>query len=121
MRAISLLPFAASALAVIDVSDIKANYFFKGQDLSSLRLFELQGVDFKDTAMGNETRDAEDIFGDGGMNTVRLRVRLPMQQYTASMLTRVKAVGRSDRWRSIWNSTRVLWHQLYASSRQTHV
>lgn len=75
MRAFSLLPFAASALAVVEVSQIKANYFFKGHDLSSLRLFELQGVDFKDTAKGNVTREAEDIFGDGGMNTVRLRVR----------------------------------------------
>jgi arabinogalactan endo-1,4-beta-galactosidase len=29
---------------------------------------------YKDTARNNQTRPAEDILGDGGMNSVRLRV-----------------------------------------------
>lgn len=32
------------------------------------------GFLYKDTTRHNETRSAEDILGDGGMNTVRLRI-----------------------------------------------
>lgn len=48
-------------------------FFYKGFDLSSLHILELGNVTYKDTAKGNATRPAEDILGDGGMNTVRLR------------------------------------------------
>lgn len=49
--------------------------FYKGHDLSSLKLLEDSGTFlFADTARGNETRPADDILGDGGMNGVRLRI-----------------------------------------------
>lgn len=48
-------------------------FFYKGHDLSSLKLMEESQVIYKDTARNNETRPADDILGDGGMNTVRLR------------------------------------------------
>jgi arabinogalactan endo-1,4-beta-galactosidase len=50
------------------------SFFYKGHDLSSLKLLEDGGSIFKDTAKYNQTRPAEDILGDGGMNTVRLRI-----------------------------------------------
>jgi arabinogalactan endo-1,4-beta-galactosidase len=50
-----------------------ATFFYKGHDLSSLKLCEDSGSTFVDTARGNRTRPAEDILGDGGMSTVRLR------------------------------------------------
>jgi len=39
-----------------------------------LKLLEDGGSIFKDTARHNQTRPAEAILGDGGMNTVRLRI-----------------------------------------------
>lgn len=48
--------------------------FFKGHDLSSLKMLEDGGCIYKDTTRRNETRRAEAILGDGGMNTVRLRI-----------------------------------------------
>jgi arabinogalactan endo-1,4-beta-galactosidase len=39
-----------------------------------LKTLEDDGSIFKDTARHNITRPAEDILGDGGMNTVRLRI-----------------------------------------------
>ncbi|KAG9229259.1 family 53 glycosyl hydrolase [Amylocarpus encephaloides] len=50
------------------------SYFYKGHDLSSLKTLEDTGSIFKDTKRHNQTRPAEDILGDGGMNTVRLRI-----------------------------------------------
>ncbi len=49
-------------------------FFFKGHDLSSLKILEDGGAVYVDTERGNVTRPAEDILGDGGMNTVRLRL-----------------------------------------------
>lgn len=49
-------------------------FFYKGHDLRSLKLLEEGCTIFKDTARYNQTRPAEDILGDGGMNTVRLRI-----------------------------------------------
>ena len=54
-------------------------FFYKGFDLSSLKILEDgqgpgAGAIFKDTARDNATRPAEDILGDGGMNVVRLRL-----------------------------------------------
>lgn len=51
-----------------------ASYFYKGHDLSSLLLLEEAGAVYHDSAQHNATRPAEDILGDGGMNTVRLRL-----------------------------------------------
>lgn len=50
-----------------------APVFYKGHDLSVLKIMEEGGVVYHDTAKKNATRPAEDILGDGGMNTVRLR------------------------------------------------
>ncbi|KAH8675413.1 family 53 glycosyl hydrolase [Xylariales sp. PMI_506] len=53
----------------------KGTTFYKGHDLSSLKLLEDSGTYFYvDTARHNETRPADDILGDGGMNGVRLRI-----------------------------------------------
>jgi arabinogalactan endo-1,4-beta-galactosidase len=49
-------------------------FFYKGHDLSSLKMLEEGGYVYKDTARNNQTRAAEDILGDGGMNSVRLRI-----------------------------------------------
>jgi arabinogalactan endo-1,4-beta-galactosidase len=49
-------------------------FFFKGHDLSSLKTLEDGGCIYKDAMRHNKTRHAEDILGDGGMNTVRLRI-----------------------------------------------
>ncbi|KAF2803867.1 glycosyl hydrolase 53 [Mytilinidion resinicola] len=48
--------------------------FYQGHDLSSLGIMEQGGAVYHDTARHNQTRAAEDILGDGGMNTVRLRL-----------------------------------------------
>lgn len=47
--------------------------FYKGYDISSLLSEESHGVVYKDSARGNVTRPLENILGDGGMNSVRLR------------------------------------------------
>lgn len=52
----------------------QAPFFYKGHDLSSLLTLEEGGAIYKDTARNNQTRPAEAILGDGGMNTVRLRI-----------------------------------------------
>lgn len=49
-------------------------FFYNGFDLSSLAIQEAGGYVYKDTAQGNSTRPVEDILGDAGMNTVRLRL-----------------------------------------------
>jgi len=48
--------------------------FYKGFDLSSLKIEEDGGYIYKDTARGNMTRPVEDILGQAGMNIVRLRL-----------------------------------------------
>ncbi|KAH7330156.1 family 53 glycosyl hydrolase [Rhexocercosporidium sp. MPI-PUGE-AT-0058] len=69
----------ALALPVVSAASVlsKSNtqpFFYKGHDLSSLKTLEDGGSIFKDTARRNATRPVEDILGDGGMNTVRLRI-----------------------------------------------
>lgn len=54
--------------------DADMSFFYKGHDLSSLKMLEDGGAIYKDTQRHNMTRSAEDILGDGGMNTVRLRL-----------------------------------------------
>ncbi|CZT23072.1 related to arabinogalactan endo-1,4-beta-galactosidase [Ramularia collo-cygni] len=72
MRAYSYLVVALSAVVIASPS--KKPFFYKGHDLSSLQILEDGGASYKDTARGNATRPVEDILGDGGMNTVRLRL-----------------------------------------------
>lgn len=50
-----------------------AELIYVGHDLSSLHILELGGAIYHDSARDNETRPAEDILGDGGANTIRLR------------------------------------------------
>lgn len=69
------LPFAiAGPLPNNDNWGAPAPYFYKGHDLSSLTILENGGAIYHDTARHNQTRPVEDILGDGGMNTVRLRL-----------------------------------------------
>jgi arabinogalactan endo-1,4-beta-galactosidase len=74
-----LLLLAISQASVLDRMKINTNtvaaepFFFKGHDLSSLKYLEETGTSYKDTAKNDQNRPAEDILGDGGMNTVRLR------------------------------------------------
>ena len=86
LLSLSLLWTAALAQPKSRPADISP-YFYKSHDLSSLRTLELGNVTYKDTARNNITRPAEDILGDGGMNTVRLRyiqlARLPDPHKTA--------------------------------------
>lgn len=74
MKLSSYLYAALSAAALSSASPSKKPFFHKGHDLSSLKILEDGGASYKDTAKGNKTRPAEDILGDGGMNTVRLRL-----------------------------------------------
>ncbi|KAH7403494.1 family 53 glycosyl hydrolase [Cadophora sp. MPI-SDFR-AT-0126] len=76
MRITALLALAlpvVSAASVLSKSSTRP-FFYKGHDLSSLKTLEDDGSIFKDTVRHNVTRPAEDILGDGGMNTVRLRI-----------------------------------------------
>ena len=70
-----LLQFLTLVLPVLAVATAQnqSSFFYQGHDLSSLQLLEQTGSIYKDTAHGNQTRPADDILGDGGMNTVRLR------------------------------------------------
>jgi len=76
-----LKSLATAAAAVLSLSSLataspkpQKPYFYNGFDLSSLKIQEDGGYVFKDTARGNATRPVEDILGDAGMNTVRLRL-----------------------------------------------
>jgi arabinogalactan endo-1,4-beta-galactosidase len=79
----SLLSIASVALLCLSTANASPHkpiqtpsldpFFYKGFDLSSLHILELGNVTYKDTVRHNATRPAEDILGDGGMNTVRLR------------------------------------------------
>jgi arabinogalactan endo-1,4-beta-galactosidase len=62
------------ALMISGGDNCDDRYYFKGHDPSSLKLLEDGGSIYKDTSRHNETRPAEDILGDGGMNSVRLRI-----------------------------------------------
>ena len=70
-------------------------FFYKGHDLSSLKIEEDGGAVYKDTGRGNITRPAEDILGDGGMNTVRLRLWVnPKAPYDGTVYHILRAVQR---------------------------
>ena len=73
--------------------------FYKGHDISSLKLLHDGGYTYKDTARHNATRPLEDILGDGGMNAVRLRIWVHPSdgvyglQYNLDMASRLSAKG----------------------------
>ena len=62
-----VLPATATAIP-------RQSFFYQGHDLSSLALLEQTGSIYKDTSRQNATRSADAILGDGGMNSVRLRL-----------------------------------------------
>lgn len=74
MRISSYLIAAFTVVATTVASPSSSPLLYKGFDLSSLKILEDGGASYKDTARGNATRPVEDILGDGGMNTVRLRL-----------------------------------------------
>lgn len=78
MRYTSFLALLCSlpslTLALPEAEHAWSPFFYKGFDLSSLKIEEDGGAVYKDTARGNVTRPVEDILGDGGMNVVRLRL-----------------------------------------------
>ncbi|KAK2061958.1 family 53 glycosyl hydrolase [Colletotrichum caudatum] len=75
-------------------------FFYKGHDLSSLKLLEDSQNFFVDTARGNEERPADDILADGGMNAVRLRLWVDPPDgiyglnYTIDLAQRFQAKGQ---------------------------
>ncbi|KAF2499956.1 glycosyl hydrolase 53 [Lophium mytilinum] len=80
---VALLPLgSAFAFAFPAAEAVEGGYggrnaqpvFYQGHDLSSLGIMEQGGAVYHDTARHDQTRAAEDIRGDGGMNTVRLRL-----------------------------------------------
>ncbi|TDZ72085.1 putative arabinogalactan endo-beta-1,4-galactanase A [Colletotrichum trifolii] len=74
---VSLLALTALAAAAPapEGSDVAPKpFFYKGHDLSSLKMLEDSQNVFVDTARGNIERPADDILADGGMNGVRLRL-----------------------------------------------
>ena len=64
---------AALAFGLLGLSSQSVN-FYKGHDISSLKLLYDSNYTFTDTAQDNTTRPLEDILGDGGMNGARLRL-----------------------------------------------
>lgn len=74
---ISLLHRSLAAPNKATFSYSNSSIFYQGYDLSSLLILEEGGAIYKDTQRGNETRPAEDILIDGGMNTARLRYENP--------------------------------------------
>ncbi|KAE8443314.1 hypothetical protein EG329_001957 [Mollisiaceae sp. DMI_Dod_QoI] len=75
MRLQILFWLVLSVVSAIPTADnSQGAFFYKGHDLSSLLTLEEGGAIYKDTERKNETRQAEAILGDGGMNTVRLRI-----------------------------------------------
>lgn len=98
---LTLLPLVNAAPSTITPSHppAPATEFYYGHDLSSLALLEEGGAIYKDTARGNATRSADAILGDGGMNTVRLRIWVNPSdgvyglQYNLDLATRMQAAG----------------------------
>jgi arabinogalactan endo-1,4-beta-galactosidase len=86
-------------LTIARSDDYDNVYFFKGHDLSSLKLLEDGGSIYKDTSRHDDTRPAEDILGDGGMNSIRLRIWVSPSDdiygppYTPDLVKRLYAKG----------------------------
>ncbi|KAK1979639.1 family 53 glycosyl hydrolase [Colletotrichum cereale] len=104
-RFLSLLCLPALAVAApvtegtISGSGDETPFFYKGHDLSSLKLLEDSQNVFVDTARGNRERPADDILADGGMNAVRLRLWVDPPDgiyglnYTIDLAKRFQAKG----------------------------
>lgn len=101
----------------LEKSRVEEPFFYKGYDLSSLKIEEDGGYIYKDTQRNNVTRPVEDILGDGGMNTVRLRLWVnPKVPYDGMhYLALQEGVRRADRSRWL---LRIVWPRLHATSRQ---
>ncbi|KAF6843124.1 glycoside hydrolase family 53 protein [Colletotrichum musicola] len=105
-RLLSLLGLTAlaatPALAVERAfsADAEKPFFYKGHDLSSLKMLEESQNVFVDTARGNQERPADDILADGGMNAVRLRLWVNPPDgtyglnYTIELAKRFQAKGQ---------------------------
>ncbi|TQN73986.1 Arabinogalactan endo-beta-1,4-galactanase [Colletotrichum shisoi] len=93
------LAMAAPAAEAINQGDEKP-FFYKGHDLSSLKMLEESQHVFVDTARGNQERPADDILADGGMNGVRLRLWVDPPDgtyglnYTIDLAKRFQAKGQ---------------------------
>ncbi|CCF44787.1 glycosyl hydrolase family 53 [Colletotrichum higginsianum] len=88
---------AAPAAEAINQGDEKP-FFYKGHDLSSLKMLEESQNVFVDTARGNQERPADDILADGGMNGVRLRLWLEplagrLREYVRETLVAFRDAG----------------------------
>ncbi|KAF2773278.1 glycosyl hydrolase 53 [Teratosphaeria nubilosa] len=75
---LAIVSCVAAALASPTEGQVEP-FFYKGHDLSSLKILEDGygpglGATFVDTQRGNITRPLEDILEDGGMNAVRVRL-----------------------------------------------
>lgn len=66
--------FSSYLLAALSAVGVTTALSYKGHDLSSVKILEDGGAVYRDTARGNAIRPVEDVLGDGGMNTVRLRL-----------------------------------------------
>ncbi|TVY46120.1 putative arabinogalactan endo-beta-1,4-galactanase A [Lachnellula subtilissima] len=94
-----LLPLATAISKLPRNQDSSHRFFFKGHDLSSLKTLEDVGTVYKDTTRHNQTRPADDILGDGGMNTVRLRIWVNPEggtnglEYNLELAKRFKSKG----------------------------
>lgn len=90
----SLSQFASSAPSPPSYGPSEP-FFYKGFDLSSLKIEEDGGAVYKDTQRGNITRPVEDILGDGGMNVVRLRLWVwPKAPYDGMLFRSVHHLAR---------------------------
>ena len=67
-----LLPSLLTLVSTLATGGHKEPFFYKGFDLSSLKIEEDGGAIYKDTMRGNITRPVEDMLE--GMNVVRLRL-----------------------------------------------
>ncbi|KAI3538281.1 hypothetical protein CaCOL14_003388 [Colletotrichum acutatum] len=106
MKLLSLLSLTALATAVPAPEPVNPGpghgkpFFYKGHDLSSLKMLEENQNIYIDTARGNATRPADDILADGGMNAVRLRLWVNPPDgtyglnYTIDLAKRFQAKGQ---------------------------
>ena len=78
LGSLSLLRVCSAVSIRSGPSSLSQSTFYQGHDLSSLLILEEGGAIYIDSQRNNETRPAEDILIDGGMNTARLRYQTPL-------------------------------------------
>ncbi|KAF6811874.1 glycoside hydrolase family 53 protein [Colletotrichum sojae] len=97
---LGLTALAATPALAVESADSEKPFFYKGHDLSSLKMLEESQNVFVDTARGNQERPADDILADGGMNAVRLRLWVNPPDgtyglnYTIELAKRFQAKGQ---------------------------